>query len=190
MFVVVPDDCTLVDIHDIGNVGVAFLPGNLVHAHGLGSRHGGQQVVGLFLEDGPVDPIHHLVVETEEPTSLGIGGNGGKPVHLFGKAEWYNPGGSVKDRAAASIVTEARRSGKLAPGKILLDSTSGNMGIAYTTFGAAMDVPVTLVLPANASPERIAILKALGVFGKYSFTMDKFQCCGDKSCRVRFERRK
>jgi hypothetical protein len=65
---------------------MAFLPGDLVHTHGLGSRHGGQQVVSLFLEDGPVDPIHHLVVETKEPTGLGIGGNGGKTVHLFGKA--------------------------------------------------------------------------------------------------------
>src|SRR5271168_536884 len=52
-------------------------------------------------------------------------------VALLGKAEWYNPGGSVKDRAAANIVAEGRRPGKLAPGKILLDSTSGNTGIAY-----------------------------------------------------------
>src|SRR5271168_1100919 len=52
-------------------------------------------------------------------------------VALLGKAEWYNPGGSVKDRAASRIVAEARRPGKLAPGKILLDSTSGNTGIAY-----------------------------------------------------------
>src|ERR1035441_7001610 len=54
-------------------------------------------------------------------------------VHLLGKAEWYNPGGSVKDRAAAGIVSEGRRSGKLTPGKILLDSTSGNTGNAYDT---------------------------------------------------------
>jgi cysteine synthase B len=83
-------------------------------------------------------------------------------VHLLGKAEWYNPGGSVKDRAAASIVVEARRSGKLAPGKILLDSTSGNTGIAYATLGAALGFPVTLCVPENVSPERKRILQAYG----------------------------
>ena len=83
-------------------------------------------------------------------------------VHLLGKAEWYNPGGSVKDRAAASIVAEARRSGKLAPGKILLDSTSGNTGIAYAMLGAALGFPVTLCVPENVSPERKRILQAYG----------------------------
>ena len=65
-------------------------------------------------------------------------------VHLLGKAEWYNPGGSVKDRAAARIVAEARRDGKLATGKILLDSTSGNTGISYAMLGAALGFAVTL----------------------------------------------
>ena len=83
-------------------------------------------------------------------------------VHLLGKAEWYNPGGSVKDRTAASIVTEARRSGKLAPGKILLDSTSGNTGIAYAMLGAALGFPVTLCVPENVSVERKRILQAYG----------------------------
>ena len=83
-------------------------------------------------------------------------------VRLFGKAEWYNPGGSVKDRAAASIVAEARRSGKLAPGKILLDSTSGNTGIAYAMLGAALGFPVTLCVPENVSSERKRILQAYG----------------------------
>jgi cysteine synthase B len=83
-------------------------------------------------------------------------------IQLFGKAEWYNPGGSVKDRTAASIVTEARRSGKLMPGKILLDSTSGNTGIAYAMLGAALRFPVTLCVPANVSPERKRILQAYG----------------------------
>ena len=81
---------------------------------------------------------------------------------LLGKAEWYNPGGSVKDRAAASIVAEARRAGKLAPGKILLDSTSGNTGIAYAMLGAALGFPVTLCVPENVSPERKRILQAYG----------------------------
>ncbi len=83
-------------------------------------------------------------------------------VELLGKAEWHNPGGSVKDRAAAGIVLEARRSGKLAPGKILLDSTSGNTGIAYAMLGAALGFPVTLCVPENVSPERKRILQAYG----------------------------
>ncbi len=83
-------------------------------------------------------------------------------VQLLGKAEWYNPGGSVKDRTAASIVTDARRSGKLVPGKILLDSTSGNTGIAYAMLGAALRFPVTLCVPENVSPERKRILQAYG----------------------------
>lgn len=83
-------------------------------------------------------------------------------VQLFGKAEWYNPGGSVKDRTASSIVAEARRAGKLAPGKTLLDSTSGNTGIAYSMLGAALGFPVMLCVPANISPERKRILQAYG----------------------------
>src|ERR1700694_133202 len=83
-------------------------------------------------------------------------------VHLLGKAEWYNPGGSVKDRAAARIVAEARATGKLAPGKSLLDSTSGNTGISYAILGAALGFPVTLCVPENVSPERKRILQAYG----------------------------
>jgi cysteine synthase B len=83
-------------------------------------------------------------------------------VQLLGKAEWYNPGGSVKDRAAANIVAEAQRSGQLAPGKILLDSTSGNTGIAYAMLGAALGFPVTLCVPENVSSERKRILQAYG----------------------------
>lgn len=83
-------------------------------------------------------------------------------VKVFAKAEWFNPGGSVKDRPALNIIRTALSTGQLAGGKRLLDSTSGNMGIAYATFGAALGIPVTLTLPANASPERITILRALG----------------------------
>jgi cysteine synthase B len=83
-------------------------------------------------------------------------------VKLLGKAEWHNPGGSVKDRTAASIVAAARRAGKLGPGKILLDSTSGNTGIAYAMLGAALGFPVTLCVPENVSPERKRILQAYG----------------------------
>jgi len=83
-------------------------------------------------------------------------------VQVFAKAEWFNPGGSVKDRPAFNIIRTAVNECQLLPGMRLLDSTSGNMGIAYATFGAALDIPVTLVLPSNASAERIAILRALG----------------------------
>jgi cysteine synthase B len=82
---------------------------------------------------------------------------------VFAKAEWFNPGGSIKDRPALNIIRTALASGELSGGKRLLDSTSGNTGIAYATFGATMGIPVTLTLPANASPERITLLQALGV---------------------------
>jgi len=83
-------------------------------------------------------------------------------VALLGKAEWYNPGGSVKDRAAANIVAEARRKGLLGSGKILLDSTSGNTGIAYAMLGSAEGFPVTLCMPENVSRERKQILQGYG----------------------------
>src|SRR5229473_1234494 len=83
-------------------------------------------------------------------------------VRILGKAEWYNPGGSVKDRAALNIVKEGRRSGEFAPGKTLLDSTSGNTGIAYAMIGAAEGFPVTLCMPQNVSVERKRILFAYG----------------------------
>ena len=83
-------------------------------------------------------------------------------ISILGKAEWYNPGGSVKDRAAANIVRTAQRSGLLGPGKTLLDATSGNTGIAYAMLGAALGFPVTLCVPENVSPERKRILAAYG----------------------------
>lgn len=83
-------------------------------------------------------------------------------IQIFAKAEWTNPGGSVKDRAALQIIREAERDGRLTPGKIIMDSTSGNTGIAYAMIGATKGYKVKLFLPANASPERIAILRAYG----------------------------
>jgi S-sulfo-L-cysteine synthase (O-acetyl-L-serine-dependent) len=83
-------------------------------------------------------------------------------VQLLGKAEWYNPGGSVKDRAAFNIISDGRRSGKFSAGKILLDSTSGNTGIAYAMIAAAEGFPVTLCMPENVSVERKRILFAYG----------------------------
>ncbi len=83
-------------------------------------------------------------------------------VQILGKAEWHNPGGSVKDRAAAAIIAKAEREGSLRQGKILLDSTSGNTGIAYSMIGAAKGIPVTLCVPSNVSIERKRMLKAYG----------------------------
>ncbi len=90
-------------------------------------------------------------------------------IQIYGKAEWLNPGGSVKDRAASSIVTAAQASGQLRPGsaggqnsKTLLDATSGNTGIAYAMLGAALGFPVQLCMPSNVSIERKRILAAYG----------------------------
>ncbi|MBI3615451.1 MAG: cysteine synthase family protein [Candidatus Omnitrophica bacterium] len=83
-------------------------------------------------------------------------------VTLLAKAEWFNPGGSVKDRAAASIVADGERRGLLNKERILLDATSGNTGVAYAMIGAAKGYRVKLCVPSNASPE---ILKTLRSFG-------------------------
>jgi cysteine synthase B len=83
-------------------------------------------------------------------------------VELYAKAEWHNPGGSVKDRAAARMILEGEKSGRMAPGLTLVDATSGNTGIAYSMIGAAKGYKVKLFLPENASPERKLILRAFG----------------------------
>src|SRR5215204_2067539 len=83
-------------------------------------------------------------------------------VKVFAKAEWFNPGGSVKDRPALNIIQTALTNGDIGNGKRLLDSTSGNMGISYATFGAVLGIPVTLAVPSSASPERISIMRVFG----------------------------
>jgi cysteine synthase B len=83
-------------------------------------------------------------------------------VEIYGKAEWRNPGGSVKDRPAAAILSTALSNGLLRENRVFLDSTSGNMGIAYATLGAALGIRVHIVIPSNAGPERLTILRALG----------------------------
>ena len=75
-------------------------------------------------------------------------------VELYAKAEWQNPGGSVKDRAAARMILEGEATGLLTSNRTILDATSGNTGIAYAMVGAARGYRVTLCLPENASPER------------------------------------
>ena len=123
--------------------------------------------------------FHHQLLQTAIPESDGLESHVGNTpllplrriglslnlppsVKVLAKAEWFNPGGSVKDRPAFNIIRTAIANGDLHPGKRLLDSTSGNMGIAYATFGAALGFPVTLTMPENASPERVSILHALG----------------------------
>ena len=83
-------------------------------------------------------------------------------VELYAKAEWQNPGGSVKDRPALRMIQEGMASGQLAPGRVILDATSGNTGIAYAMMGAALGFKVELCLPENVTPERKRILRAYG----------------------------
>lgn len=89
-------------------------------------------------------------------------------VTIFAKAEWYNPGGSVKDRAAFNMVMEGERTGKLTHDRIIIDATSGNTGIAYAMIGAVRGYRVQLAVPANASVERKRMLKAYGADVMYT----------------------
>lgn len=83
-------------------------------------------------------------------------------VEIYAKAEFQNPGGSVKDRAAMAIVTEAERSGRLLPGGVILDATSGNTGIAYAMIAAARGYRLKLCVPGNVTAERLRTLRAYG----------------------------
>ncbi len=93
-------------------------------------------------------------------------------VELYGKAEWFNPGGSVKDRPAGNMVREGLKSGALRPGKILLDATSGNTGIAYAMIGASQGFPVKLCVPSNVTVERKRLLHAYGAEMIFTDPMD------------------
>ena len=84
-------------------------------------------------------------------------------VSILGKAEWYNPGGSVKDRPALWMIRDGEKSGALTPDKTILDATSGNTGIAYAWIGASLGYKVKLCMPKNASKERKKILRSYGV---------------------------
>ena len=93
-------------------------------------------------------------------------------VEIYGKAEFLNPGGSVKDRPALRMIEEAERSGELTPGKVILDSTSGNTGIAYAMVGAAKGYRVRLVMPTNVSEERKQMVSAYGAEIVYSDALE------------------
>ena len=129
-----------------------------------------------------VVPIPHLVRTEAEPLLATIGNT---PllrldkiarefpgVEIFAKAEYFNPGGSVKDRAALNMVLDGERSGRLNHSRVILDATSGNTGIAYAMIGANRGYQVKLVLPANASHERQRILKAYGAEMVFSDAAD------------------
>jgi cysteine synthase B len=105
----------------------------------------------------PVSRIGNTPLLRLEKVTRGLEG-----ATLLAKAEWLNPGGSVKDRAAAAMVRDAQARGLLAPGKTILDATSGNTGIALAMLGAAWGFPVLLAMPSNVSPERKRILNAYG----------------------------
>src|SRR6202521_5992259 len=89
-------------------------------------------------------------------------------LEVYAKAEWFNPGGSVKDRAALSMIEDGERSGALTHKKTIIDSTSGNTGIAYALVGAAKGYRVKLVMPGNVSDERKALVVAYGAEIVYS----------------------
>jgi cysteine synthase B len=107
-----------------------------------------------------LDQIGHTPLLDLSPLAL----RAGVPaqVGVYAKAEWFNPGGSVKDRPALRIIQEAEASGALTPDRILIDSSSGNTGIAYALIGAVKGLQVHLVMPANVSAERKALVRAYG----------------------------
>lgn len=110
----------------------------------------------------PLSPLESVIGNTPLLPLQRLAAGLSEGVQVLAKAEWFNPGGSVKDRPARSILRSALDEGHLAGGKRLLDSTSGNMGISYATLAATLDIPITLTIPANASPERLRILRTLG----------------------------
>lgn len=93
-------------------------------------------------------------------------------VKIFAKVEYFNPGGSVKDRPAKRMVLEGMKTGQLGPGKTITDSTSGNTGVAYAMIGAALGIPVELVMPENVSRQRKQIVGTFGAKIIYSSPME------------------
>jgi hypothetical protein len=85
VFVVVPDNDAFIEIHYVDDVGMSFLPGDLVDTDGFGSRWWHKEIISFFLENCPVDSIDNLVIEFKKTTGLGVSGNGGKPVHMLGE---------------------------------------------------------------------------------------------------------
>jgi len=119
---------------------------------GLGQRiHSGESVLARI---GNTPLVRMQRIGQELPAAANV--------EICAKAEWFNPGGSVKDRAALNMIEAGLASGALRTGKTIIDATSGNTGIAYAMIGAALGYPVKLCLPDSASPERKKMLKAYG----------------------------
>ena len=112
----------------------------------------------------PTDQRHRLVECVGNTPLLELRRIGAEvaPVRIFGKAEWYNPGGSVKDRPALNMILDGEATGRLTKDKILLDATSGNTGVAYAMLGAALDYRIKLCVPKNIGPIRQRILESYG----------------------------
>jgi cysteine synthase B len=110
---------------------------------------------------GPLDSVAAAVGNTPLVRIRSIGRHL-DGVRLHAKLEWFNPGGSVKDRAALQMIRDAQAGGRLEPGKTLIDSTSGNTGVAYAMLGAALGLRVSLVMPSNVTPARKHVARAYG----------------------------
>jgi S-sulfo-L-cysteine synthase (O-acetyl-L-serine-dependent) len=108
------------------------------------------------------DPFVRAIGGTPLVPLAAIGRSADPPVELWGKAEFLNPSGSVKDRAALAIVTAGLASGQLGPGRSLVDASSGNTGVAYAMLGARLGFGVELFVPRNANPERLRRMRAFG----------------------------
>lgn len=119
-----------------------------------------------------IDTVDNNILDTIGKTPLfrlhKITGRINKNVKIYAKLERYNPGGSVKDRAAFQMIKDAEEEGLLADDKIIMDSTSGNTGIAYAMIAAVKGYKVKIVLPKNASPERKKIISGFGAEIVYS----------------------
>ncbi len=134
----------------------------------VSSPPAGHEGDDYLVEGTPLSYIGHTPLLRLKKVTSGLAGRS----QVWAKAEYFNPGGSVKDRAALSMVREAIRTGKLGEGRILLDASSGNTGIAYALMGAVLEFPVEIVLPANASPERKRRILAYGANVTYSSPLE------------------
>ncbi|HEX9445293.1 MAG TPA: PLP-dependent cysteine synthase family protein [Candidatus Binatia bacterium] len=119
-------------------------------------------------EPKKIDSVLDLIGETPLLQIEKIAEGVSPGVRIFAKLEGFNPGGSVKDRPALKMVQEGIKSGQLAPGKTIIDSTSGNTGIALAMIGRVLGYPVELVMPSNVSAERKRIIHAYGARVTYS----------------------
>ena len=119
-----------------------------------------------------VESVLDLVGNTPLIRLRSVEARAGGDVEIWAKCEFENPGGSVKDRAARQMVLDARADGRLADGTTLIDSTSGNTGVAYAMIGAALGIPITLVMPANVSMARKSITQAYGTELVYSSELE------------------